>query len=638
MSEATLRRFDITALRTVSAADSDRVAIPQARIDFYLPGATVQIGATITSGSTSTVTLASIGSLATGDTVIGMDGLILGVAGIVSSTQVSLQNTSGHSAVLTPGMRLINVSRRPEIYQDALGTDALGNFVIADSSGRATAFLAAQEYDYIMGGNAVTVDSTTFTTLTDDVSTMSWNHTAAGTDRIVIVAIAWQESLGGESLDSVTYNTAPMTRIAVGTFVDVYYLLDPPTGSKQIVATWSGSGMKGAIGGATSFTNVDPDHPFLAEVSASGSTSPAASSFGNLPTALIFDALGMNTVPGVATATPASGQTALWNTNAGTAPDSTRTVGAASTPIPITDAVTMSWTLSANRSWSAIIVQLLPRGIRLYTDEPGKACDAVPFSVNAADFASLQDAVDALPDGGGVVTIPPGTYRLRESLNIDRGNIALVGAGATTILTPADPTNEPIDIVTVSASLFRMSNLQLDGASAAQDLDDGTSCLVLNGNGVSGRLLLHTILENVIFQGASRYGIWMRDVITFTAINCQSVFNHGHGMRIQGTDTDVGTSAGLHFIDCSLSQNDGLGVDIGDEAPPETGNVLIDFMGCAFENNQGDGTTLADVGTGVFVKVCPKVSLHSCWFESTPDGTAQFVQFAGCPNSVVDNC
>jgi len=61
--------------------------------------------------------------------------------------------------------------------------------------------------------------------------------------------------------------------------------------------------------------------------------------------------------------------------------------------------------------------------------------------LSVADFArpdsptcGIQEAIDALPAEGGVVTIPPGAYRLRRSVAL-RNHVTLRGAGSTTILT-----------------------------------------------------------------------------------------------------------------------------------------------------------------------------------------------------------
>ncbi len=47
--------------------------------------------------------------------------------------------------------------------------------------------------------------------------------------------------------------------------------------------------------------------------------------------------------------------------------------------------------------------------------------------------AGIQEAVDALPATGGIVTLPPGTYLLRQAIHL-RSNVTLQGAGADTVL------------------------------------------------------------------------------------------------------------------------------------------------------------------------------------------------------------
>jgi len=57
-----------------------------------------------------------------------------------------------------------------------------------------------------------------------------------------------------------------------------------------------------------------------------------------------------------------------------------------------------------------------------------------PGSVNAADYASIQAAVDALPDSGGLVYVPPGEYEVHEPIRIAKGAVTVMGAGAATLV------------------------------------------------------------------------------------------------------------------------------------------------------------------------------------------------------------
>lgn len=52
--------------------------------------------------------------------------------------------------------------------------------------------------------------------------------------------------------------------------------------------------------------------------------------------------------------------------------------------------------------------------------------------IDAADFSSLQAALDALPDEGGVVQLPPGTFEISQPLVLEKGDVLLRGSGTAT--------------------------------------------------------------------------------------------------------------------------------------------------------------------------------------------------------------
>jgi parallel beta-helix repeat protein len=54
--------------------------------------------------------------------------------------------------------------------------------------------------------------------------------------------------------------------------------------------------------------------------------------------------------------------------------------------------------------------------------------------VQASEYNSLQEALDAVPETGGMVYIPPGDYELLEPLILRRENTRIEGAGAATHL------------------------------------------------------------------------------------------------------------------------------------------------------------------------------------------------------------
>jgi len=52
--------------------------------------------------------------------------------------------------------------------------------------------------------------------------------------------------------------------------------------------------------------------------------------------------------------------------------------------------------------------------------------------IDAYKYPSIQAAFDALPDEGGVVSLPPGTFEISEPLRVSKGDVLIKGAGTAT--------------------------------------------------------------------------------------------------------------------------------------------------------------------------------------------------------------
>jgi len=55
-------------------------------------------------------------------------------------------------------------------------------------------------------------------------------------------------------------------------------------------------------------------------------------------------------------------------------------------------------------------------------------------TVCAGDYATIQEAVDALPEEGGTVYVPAGIYKISEPIIVQKSDVSLIGAGTGTIL------------------------------------------------------------------------------------------------------------------------------------------------------------------------------------------------------------
>ena len=76
-------------------------------------------------------------------------------------------------------------------------------------------------------------------------------------------------------------------------------------------------------------------------------------------------------------------------------------------------------------------------------------------TVDASKFPNLQAALDAVPEAGGLVTIPPGLYEISEPLRVKTGDTRIVGSGASTHIQNKNEQGAP-------AFILRPANLDED--------------------------------------------------------------------------------------------------------------------------------------------------------------------------------
>lgn len=149
---------------------------------------------------------------------------------------------------------------------------------------------------------------------------------------------------------------------------------------------------------------------------------------------------------------------------------------------------------------------------------PLEAADAV---IDAAQFASLQQAADAVPESGGVLRIPAGTYELTAPLHIRTGDTRIEGAGSATHLVNRNTEGAPAVLIehpdysgkTVPSKdrLWRVS----------------VANLRISGNEKSGAGIEAYFIEEIFIQGVS------------------SSYNGGDGVRLHQCYEDPRVSDNL---------------------------------------------------------------------------------------------
>ena len=84
--------------------------------------------------------------------------------------------------------------------------------------------------------------------------------------------------------------------------------------------------------------------------------------------------------------------------------------------------------------------------------------------------ADVQAALDALPEGGGEVFLPPGIITVMNPIILNRDGLSLRGSGASTILRLANRMNVPVVILgtiknkpTQTVANLRLADVAIDG-------------------------------------------------------------------------------------------------------------------------------------------------------------------------------
>ncbi len=234
------------------------------------------------------------------------------------------------------------------------------------------------------------------------------NHSVgSGNGRLLMVGISQGEK-NLRAVTSVTYGGTPLTVIGTAQFddkfrVNMYYLLNPPTGTADVVVTLSGTPEQ-AVVGVASFKEVNQTTPFGPFVSNDAEPSPATVDVTSASNELVFDTVAAR--PG---STVGAGQTELWNINSGGG-DPVR--GGGSTE-PGAGTVTMSW--SINEKWAIGAVSIKPKAAEdvNYVDKTGTTFTGALRGVNGTTAGSHLSGIIVTQDlclirSTGTVTGPSG--------------------------------------------------------------------------------------------------------------------------------------------------------------------------------------------------------------------------------------
>ncbi|WP_395746527.1 right-handed parallel beta-helix repeat-containing protein [Prosthecobacter sp.] len=115
-------------------------------------------------------------------------------------------------------------------------------------------------------------------------------------------------------------------------------------------------------------------------------------------------------------------------------------------------------------------------------------------TVDAGKHPNLQAALDAVPEGGGVVMIPPGNYVIKEPLLVHTAETRIVGGGAATHIINQNEEGEP-------ALVLRPAKLDTDKKARLWRVQ--VADLRVSGNEKSGDGIFAEGIQEVYFEGVS---------------------------------------------------------------------------------------------------------------------------------------
>jgi parallel beta-helix repeat protein len=161
------------------------------------------------------------------------------------------------------------------------------------------------------------------------------------------------------------------------------------------------------------------------------------------------------------------------------------------------------------------------------------------------DFTSIQDGIDALPAGGGMVFVKEGTYTLAAKLTIAKSNVVLAGQGPATIITLANGVND--NVLEIGDGVANITDvivtgLNIDGNKANQNAGNGIKILA-----VCDRI---SILGNKI-QNCYGYGIYRDTEATYTRIEGNDISGSG-SIHINLVSGDYGLITNNYLHDLGL--------------------------------------------------------------------------------------
>lgn len=211
---------------------------------------------------------------------------------------------------------------------------------------------------------------------------------------------------------------------------------------------------------------------------------------------------------------------------------------------------------------------------------PAKQLPGSRPEIDASRFPNLQAAFDAIPDGGGIVRLPAGTFEITEPLIVSKADVLVTGAGTATHIVNRNESGEPAII------------LQHADGTRVKKADRLWRMMLSNfrvtGNPQSGHGILAVQIQEVFLQGVTVSehggdGIQLDHCYEDPRVSdCLITYNKGVGLNLLGCHDIVVSSSQFEENQDALHCLDGFNLCM-------TGNCVDDHLGqgVVIENTYG---------------------------------------------------
>lgn len=234
------------------------------------------------------------------------------------------------------------------------------------------------------GTGVVTVDATSSGTLASGSVLTIPHTTGAGSNRLMIVSIA----RGNGGVSSVTYAGQNLTNLGQLTLSDVnligFYLVNPPSGTANLVVNFSPSATIGANVGVTTFFDVDQSNPISGMNGTTGASAVASFMYSSTPGHLVYCSQSSKGT----SVTPGSGLTELWDRQSGVINGAAGIKNGASS-------VPLQWISTVNNDWAIAAVSIKPADVTGSTSTTFTQSPALcsPLTIKAGQPISVTNFV-----------------------------------------------------------------------------------------------------------------------------------------------------------------------------------------------------------------------------------------------------